>query len=94
MSIIYWLIIGAAVYFFILKPIEKYLQRRGEEKLVLRVENRINSMSMEEKLAILNSDDYKKWWMVIMDSGGSIEEDGDYSKMVKTYMLDNLNRFF
>ena len=60
MSIIYTLLIVVAVYIIFLSPIQKYLYKREEEKLITRVENRINSMSQEERLSILVQEKLRK----------------------------------
>ena len=60
MSIIYTLLIVVAVYIIFLSPIQKYLYKREEEKSITRVENRINSMSQEERLSILVQEKLRK----------------------------------
>gem|GEM_PF-5437757 len=96
MSIIYGLLIGVAVYIgmkFFLSSIQKYLDNREEDKLISRVENRINGMGQEERLSILNSDDFKKWQMEQWDAGMP-DEDMESFKLLEGYILDNLKKFF
>lgn len=96
MSIIYGLLIGVAIYVglkIFLSPVQKYLDDREEDKLIARVENRINGMEQEERLSILNSDDFKKWLMEQWDTGMPAE-DMEPFKLLKGYILDNLKKFF
>lgn len=96
MGIIYGLLVGVAIYIgikIVLNPIQKYMDNREEEKIISRVENRINGMSQEERLSILNSDDLKKWMMEQWDAGMP-NEDMEPFKLLKGYILDNLKKFF
>lgn len=50
-------------------------------------------MGQEERLSILNSDDFKKWQMEQWDAGMP-DEDMESFKLLEGYILDNLKKFF
>ena len=72
--------------------IERYLNNREWEKVVLRIENRINGMNEKERLDILNSQEFKEWNRQQWDFSTELDY-GDCFGLLKEYMMDNLKTF-
>jgi hypothetical protein len=86
-------ILAIAVIWWVLSRLQKFWDQRKENEIELRIESRINGMSENERLGILNSDVFKKWMMEQWDMGMPDSEMEPF-KLLKNYIRDNFSKFF
>lgn len=74
-------------------PIQAYIDKRAEERTEEKINNRIGKMSKEEKLSILNSNEFKEWLMLQWDMDMPASKMDDEFKLLEDYMLTHPKKF-